>query len=185
MGGRRSAHRSRVAWVGVALALPALWGCAASPLSAVGGGFVDKHHGYRIGVPPDSDPPWRAQEVEGSLLAYERPGPVRMTFSSRCGVPLTRPQLLARHLRIGIPAHVVRAEGPVQLGSIAGWQQVFDADAERGAVRVKTVTLAANECAFDWVLVARGAADFEGAERDFDVWWRSFAVDAATAEAKP
>src|SRR5262245_6129437 len=168
MGGRRRARRLRGTWVGVALTLPALWGCAASPLSAVDGGFVDKRHGYRIGTPPDADPPWRAQKVEGSLLAFERPGPSRMTFSSRCGVPLTRPQLLARHLRIGIPAHVVRAEGPIELGSLEGWQQVFDADAERGAVRVKTVTVIANDCAFDWVLVAREASDFERAERDFD-----------------
>ena len=185
MGGRRRAHRVRAAWAGIALAIPALWGCAASPLKAVDGGFVDERHGYRIGLPPDASPPWRAQEVEGSLLAYERPGPSRMTFSSRCGVPLTRPQLLARHLRIGIPAHVVRAEGPVELGSLSGWQQVFDADASGGAVRVKTVTVTANGCAFDWVLVARDAADFERAERGFDAWWQTFAVESATAEATP
>lgn len=183
MGGWRRAHRIRAAWAGVALAVPALWGCAASPLTAVAGGFADARHGYRIGLPPDADPPWRAQDVEGSLLAYERPGPSRMTFSSRCGVPLARPQLLARHLRIGIPAHVVRAEGPAAVGSLEGWQQVFDADARRGAVRVKTVTATANGCAFDWVLAARDAADFERAERDFDAWWQTFAIEVAPAEA--
>ena len=43
------------------------------------------------------------------------------------------------------------------LGTLEGWQQVLDADAARGAVRVKTVTLTANACAFDWVLIAREA----------------------------
>jgi hypothetical protein len=162
--------------------VPALWSCAASPLAPVDGGFVDARHGYRIGVPPAAEPPWRAEKVSGSLLGYERPGPIRMTFSSRCGVPLTRPQLLARHLRIGIPAHVVRAEGPVALGAIEGWQQVFDADAERGAVRIKTVTLTGNGCAFDWVLIAREAVDFEPAERDFDAWWQTFALEPAQIE---
>jgi hypothetical protein len=184
MGGwRRRARRARATWAGVALAVPALWGCAASPLQPVEGGFGDSKHGYRIGVPPKAEPRWRRLEVEGSLLAFERPGPIRMTFSSRCGVPLTRPQLLARHLRIGIPAHVVRAEGPVGLGGLEGWQQVFDADAERGAVRVKTVTITGNGCAFDWVLIAREASDFEPAERDFDAWWQTFALDPAPVEA--
>jgi hypothetical protein len=182
MGGWRHTRRLRAAWAGVALAVPALWGCAASPLAPVDGGFVDERHGYRIGLPTRAEPPWRREKVEGSLLAFERPGPIRMTFSSRCGVPLTRPQLLARHLRIGIPAHVVRAEGPVAHASLEGWQQVFDADAARGAVRVKTVTLTANACAFDWVLIAREASDFESAERDFDAWWKTFAVEVVPTE---
>jgi hypothetical protein len=109
-----------------------------------------------------------------------------MTFSSRCGVPLPPPQFLARHLRIGIPANVVRESGPVELGSLAGWKQVFDAaDAAHGAVRVKTVTFVANGCALDFVLIGREAAGFEEAERDFDAWWATLVVkpQSGTAEA--
>ena len=102
-----------------------------------------------------------------------------MSFSSRCGEPLTRPELLARHLRIGIPAHVVREAGPVEIAALEGWQQVFDADAPGGAVRVKTVTFAANGCTLDWVLVARDASGFEQAESDFDAWWQTLAVEPA------
>jgi len=176
------------------LLVPALWGCAAaSPLVPVDGGFRNPRHGYFVGVPPAGDPPWQREEVEGSLLAFHRPaaGAVRMSFSSRCGEPLTRPSLLARHLRIGIPAHVVREAGPVEVGGLAGWEQVFDADAQRGAVRVKTVTFAANGCALDWVLIARDASGFEQAERDFDAWWQTLAVEpqastpAATAQESP
>jgi hypothetical protein len=172
--------------------VPALWGCAASPLVAIDGGFRNAAHGYRLGVPPPAEPPWQPAQVEGSLLAYQRPGAIRMTFSSRCGVPLSRPEILARHLRIGIPAHVVREAGPVALGALTGWQQVFDADAERGVVRVKTVTFVANECALDWVLSAREGRGFEQVERDFDAWWQTLHVEpdpaapfAPAADAEP
>jgi len=107
-----------------------------------------------------------------------------MTFSSRCGVPLPRPEFLARHLRIGIPANVVRESGPVEIGALEGWQQVFDADAGHGAVRVKTVTFVANGCALDWVLIGREAGGFEEAERDFDAWWGTLAVQPQSGAAE-
>src|SRR5262249_62057521 len=97
MGGARCARRARATWAGLLLA-PALWCCAGSPLDPFDGGYRNARHGYWIGNPPASDPPWRRDEVEGSLLAF-RSGAVRMTFSSRCGEPLARPALLARPLR--------------------------------------------------------------------------------------
>ena len=182
MGGARRAPRARATWAGVLLAVPALWGCAAAnPLIPSDGGFRNPRHGYRLGMP---DPSWQRDDVEGSLLAFHhRSGAARMTFSSRCGEPLTRPDLLARHLRIGIPANVVREAGPVELGALPGWEQVFDVDASRGAVRMKTVTFAVNGCALDWVLIAREADGFEAAQNDFDAWWHTFAVDATPGTA--
>jgi hypothetical protein len=181
MGGARRARRARATWARALLAVPALWGCAAAnPLTPSDGGFRNLRHGYGLGVPEDSS--WQRDEVEGSLLAFHR-GAVRMTFTSRCGEPITRPDLLARHLRIGIPANVVREAGPVELGPIAGWQQVFDVDAPRGAVRMKTVTFAVNGCALDWALIARETDGFEAAEQDFDAWWRTLVVDPAPGTA--
>jgi len=191
MGRARRARRARATWAGVLL-VPALWSCTAkSPLVPIDGGFRNPRHGYTLGVPPAGDPPWQREQIEGSLLAFHRDGSVRMSFSSRCGEPLTRPELLARHLRIGIPDHVVREAGPVEAGGLTGWQQVFDADAKNGAVRVKTVTFAANGCALDWVLIAREASGFEQAEGDFDAWWQTLAVapqastPSATAQEGP
>lgn len=166
------------------LLVPALWSCAGSPLVPDDGGFRNPRHGYWLGSPPASDPLWQPEEVEGSLLAFHRPGAIRMTFSSRCGVPLPRPEFLARHLRIGIPANVVRESGPVEIDGLQGWQQVFDADAEHGAVRVKTVTFVANGCALDWVLIGREAGGFEEAERDFDAWWGTLAVSPQSGAAE-
>jgi hypothetical protein len=185
--------------------MPAIWGCAeASPLVEIDGGYRNPHHGYWIGQPPAANPPWERREIEGSLLAYHRvalaqrdagergaPGAVYMTFSSRCGEPLAAPEYLARHLRIGIPPNVVRESGPIEIDGLAGWEQVFDADAPRGAVRVKTVTIAANGCALDWVLVARDTVEFEQAEPDFDAWWHTVSVEprrgpeSAAAAAEP
>src|SRR5262245_43661096 len=108
MGFASRAHRTRATWVIVLLAPLALRGCASSPLVEGDGGFRNVRHGYRLGLPPAGDPPWRKVKIDGSLLAFARPGPIRMTLSSRCGVPLSRPDILARHLRIGIPEHVVR-----------------------------------------------------------------------------
>jgi hypothetical protein len=183
MGGAWRARRARASWAGVLLAVPVLWGCAsASPLTPFDGGYRNARHGYQLGVP--ANPSWRGDEVEGSLLAFHDPSDsTRMTFSSRCGEPITRPELLARHLRIGIPANVVRESGPVELGALQGWQQVFDVDAPRGALRMKTVTFAVNGCALDWALIARDAEGFETAEGEFDAWWRTLVVDSGPGTA--
>jgi len=183
MGGAWRARRARATWAGVLLAVPVLWSCAAaSPLTPIEGGFRNQRRGYQLGAPASGS--WQGDEVEGTLLAFrDRSGSTRMTFSSRCGEPITRPDLLARHLRIGIPANVVREAGPVELGPIAGWQQVFDVDAPRGAVRMKTVTFAVNGCALDWALIARETDGFEAAEQDFDAWWRTLVVDPAPGTA--
>jgi len=175
MGGASRARRARAIWADVLLA-PVLWVCAHSPLEPLDGGYHNARHGYWIGNPPAADPPWQREEVAGSLLSFRGSGAARMTFSSRCGEPLPRTELLARHLRIGIPASVVRQAGPVANGALEGWQQVFDAD----AVHVKTVTFSANGCALDWVLVARDAREFENALPDLDAWWRTLAVEPQT-----
>lgn len=183
MGGARRARRARATWAGVLLAVPVVWSCAAaSPLTPIDGGFRNARRGYQLGVPAAAA--WRGDEIEGTLLAFrDRSGVTRMTFASRCGEPITRPDLLARHLRIGIPANVVREAGPVEIGPLAGWQQVFDVDAARGAVRMKTVTFAVNGCALDWALIARDAERFEAAEPDFDAWWHTLAVDPTPGTA--
>jgi hypothetical protein len=42
-------------------------------------------------------------------------------------------------------------------------------------VRVKTVTLVAGDCAFDWILAAR--EPIGSVEEAFDAWWQSFRLD--------
>ena len=150
------------------------------PLRETPEGFLHERHGYRVGAPPAADASWKRVRVDGSVLAYRREvvsqPPVRMTLSSRCRVPLAEPELLARHLRIGVAEHVVRQSEAVEASPLSGWQQVFDVTQDGAVVRVKTVTLVGDTCAYDWVLTARDGAGFEEAEPTFDAWWRSLEV---------
>ncbi|MEM7411938.1 MAG: hypothetical protein AAF430_17040 [Myxococcota bacterium] len=178
---RPSWRRSRtVVLASVALA-GALGLSCSGPLRETPEGFLHERHGYRVGAPPAADATWKRVRVDGSVLAYRREAaasqpPVRMTLSSRCGVPLAEPELLARHLRIGVPEHVVRQNEAVEASPLPGWQQVFDVTQDGAVVRVKTVTLVGDRCAYDWVLTARDGAGFEEAEPTFDAWWRSLEV---------
>jgi len=182
MGRGRRARRARASWAGVAIASLASLGCAAGPVEETDQGFVHRRHGYRVAAPPANGEPWRRVSVDGSDLAWERSGPVRMSVSSRCRVPLTRADVLAHHLRIGVTEYTLRDEGAVSLGTLAGWQQVFDAVAGGALVRVKTVTIVSEPCVIDWVLTARDGRGFEAAERDFETWWRSLRVGAPGGE---
>lgn len=182
MGGAGRAGRSRAAWVGVFLSVPVAWGCA-SPLLAVDGGFRHAEKGYWVAEPPDADPPWRRAEVEGADLAYRRPGPTWMSLQVRCKGPLTAPQILARHLRIGLPDHTVRQSYPVEASGHSGWVQVLDVMANGRVVRLKTVTLVAGGCAFDWLLSVPGGEDFPAAEGSFDAWWPTLRIDARADRA--
>jgi hypothetical protein len=182
MGRDRRVRRARASWAGVAIAGLAIWSCAAGPFVETDAGFVHRRHGYRVSAPPQRDLPWRRVSVDGSDLAYERAGPVRMTLSSRCRVPLTRADVLARHLLIGVPHHTLRDAGAVSFDGLSGWQQVFDAVQDGALVRVKTVTLVSEGCVIDWVLSAREGRGFEAAEGDFEAWWHSLRVDTPEAE---
>lgn len=102
-----------------------------------------------------------------------------MSLQVRCKVPLTRPQILARHLRIGLPEHTLRQSYPTEASGHPGWAQVFDVGSRGSVVRVKTVTLVASGCAFDWVLSVPAGEDFEAAARDFDAWWSTLRFDGA------
>jgi hypothetical protein len=149
-------------------------GCL-GPLAAVEGGWRHRRHAYTIGRPDGPGAAWERIEVEGALLAFRRPGGETISMQSRCGRPVASAQLMARHLVIGIRERELVADGPVPVDGRSGWSQSFDMRQEGVRVRVKTVTLVAGECAFDWVLATRGPA--EPAEAAFDAWWQSFRLD--------
>lgn len=175
MGGACCAWRPRATRAGLLGAALTLWACA-GPLSEVDGDFTHTRHGYRIGSPPAATPPWRRVSFDGAVLAYRRPGPIWMTLSSRCRLPLTEPRILARHLRIGLPEHTLRLAEAVETRGLRGWQQIFDTREKDEIVRVKSVTFVVKRCALDWLLSARGGEGFERAEVDFDAWWRTLRV---------
>jgi hypothetical protein len=79
---------------------------------------------------------------------------------------------MARHLLIGLRERTLVAAGPTQVEGRDAWAQTVDIVLEGDSVRVKTVTLVALGCSFDWILMTAG--DFEPAEQAFDAWWGSF-----------
>lgn len=162
------------AWVRVlALGLPLLVGpagCISPTLSWKGDHFRHRKHDYTIGKPP---PPWRQVEVKGAVLAFQGTGPDTMSLQSRCGRPVTSAQLMARHLLIGLPRRRLVAAGPVAVSGRNAWAQIVDTiQTGNVPVRLKTITLVARDCTFDWVLASGGG--FDEAERAFDAWWATF-----------
>lgn len=154
-----------------ALALAALCVGCASDLVLVDGRFVQREHGFAFAEP--AQPPWRRIEVEGTLVAYTRPGGALMSVQSECGRRPPSPQIQARSLLIGLSSKRVRQSAPVAVGPWQGWSQSVDVGEEGGPLRrMKSVTLVAEDCTVDFVLVA--GDDFESLEPGFDAWWQSF-----------
>ncbi|MGI9590903.1 MAG: hypothetical protein ACR2P8_06015 [Myxococcota bacterium] len=160
------------AWAArLARGIPALLlsaGCATPSLSVTEQGFSHRRHDYTIGRAPAG---WERVDVDGAAIAYRRAHNT-MSLQSRCGKPVAKPQLMARHLVIRLPDRTVVSAGPVPVAGRSGWAQVFDTAEHEVSVRVKTVTLVAQDCTFDWVLAS--TADFEAAESEFDAWRESF-----------
>ncbi len=177
MGGVGRAGTRPVAtrWLAL-LGAATLAGCATQVVRA-DGGFRDRDAGWTIGTPPGPDGYWRRDDLGGAQLAFRGGRGERISLAARCGGVPAPAWILARHLRIGVPEHRLRASGRLQVDGLEGWMQIFDARAEHGTVRVKTVTLAANPCTYDWVLAARDG--FDSAEPLFDSWWSSFRLPAA------
>jgi hypothetical protein len=162
MGGARGACGWRVTLVGTMLGIPLCIACATGTFEPVDGRFHHRVHGYSLAEPE-------------TVVAYRRHGSALMSLQSGCRRPLAGPQVMARHLVIGLPERTLRQAGPVAVGNWPGWTQTFDTLQEGTTVRVKTVTLTTNHCAIDWILTA--AEGFEAAEPSFDRWWSSFRVD--------
>jgi hypothetical protein len=146
-------------------------GCA-GPLSKQDGGWRHARHGYTIERP---DAAWHRIDVEGAVLAFRRGAGQTISMQTRCGRPVASAELMARHLVIGFRDRELVAAGPVAIDGRGGWTQAFDTGSEGATVRVKTVTLVAGDCAFDWILAAR--EPIGSVEQDFDAWWQSFRLD--------
>jgi hypothetical protein len=142
----------------------------ASELTVVNGRLEHGQQGYSVALPSPSS--WKRVSVEGAVVAFRGPGRTLMSLQSRCGRPLAHPQILARELMIGLPPRHILEAGPVAVGPWQGWTQTFETQEKGEEVRVKTVTLVARRCIFDWVLSSNDG--FASAAPDFDAWWQSF-----------
>ena len=169
MEGRR---RGLVGTLAGALALAGLGVGCAGPLVYSNGRFLLREQGFSFADPAAGGLPWKRVEQDHALVAFVRPGGARMSAQAECGRKPQSPQLLARGLLIGVAPLRLRQSGPVAVGPWPGWSQVADVDVEGRERHLKTVTLVAEGCTVDFLLVA--GDDFESVEPGFDGWWKSF-----------
>jgi hypothetical protein len=150
-------------------------GCA-TDIARKGSVYQHRRHGYTIGVPESH---WEPIGVDGAVLAFRSAEGDFMSMMSRCRGTAAPAALLARRLLIGLDERALRQAGPVLIEGRNGWGQVLDARFENRAVRIKTITVVADACVIDWVLVSPG--DFAVAERSFDGWWSTFRGERASS----
>ena len=168
--------------VGV-LALIGMFGAGcAGPLVAEADGWRHPKQGWTIGRPGGPGAPWEPIEVEGALLAFQRPEREFIGMQSHCGRPVASPDVMARHLLIGFRHRELIDSRPVEVDGRGGWQQSFEVRRGADAVRVETVTLVAGKCTLDWILA--GPAGEDASEASFDAWWQSFRL-ALPRRAEP
>jgi hypothetical protein len=169
-GGIGAARRAALA--GALLGAALFAACASGELLARDGRLVHRSYGFSVPDAALADPAWQRTRVRRTQLAYERAGGARLSLYTECDRTPTTPQVLARSLLIGIGEHVLRQSGPVALGELPGWSQVVDVEQDGQVRRIKTVTLLAPRCSYDFLLVA--GEDFEALEPGFDAWWNGF-----------
>lgn len=182
----------RAAAVAALLALGILLQACSSKLARVGDGesvgFRHRKIGYTIAVPEWGDvPAWERRKVKGTDLAFRDPrdgGRSVMSLLSRCRRTAASPQVLARHLTIGLSESELERSGPLALKGRPGWSQTFLTLREGVLVHVKTVTVVSLPCVFDWILVM--PRPFGPIESVFDRWWTSFSFPPGSeAEREP
>ena len=154
------------AGVGFALA------CASDPLVIANGRLVHRKYGFSFAPPAAASPPWQQVHMADALAAWERPGGARLSVQSECGRHPPGPQVQARSLLIGVEKKELRQSGPVSVGPWPGWSQLVDVGGEKRPLHLKTVTLVAEGCTVDFLLLA--GDDFDSAEASFDHWWPTF-----------
>jgi hypothetical protein len=157
-----------------ALALVLVNGCA-SDMQWRDGRAVHRELGFSVATPPGGA--WERVAVEGAWLAYRHPAGAHMSLQTRCFRRYLNAQLRARHLLIGVAPRTLRQSGPVSVGPYGGWSQRVDVGEGPTPIRLKTLTLLIEDCAYDWLLTAHD--DFDALEPVFDAWWQSFEREPA------
>ena len=112
-----------VSWlVGVALV-----GCL-GPIEQMGERYRHRQHGFALTAPAGADGPWERVEVPGATLAFRGPQDDTVVVKSRCGRPVARPQLMARHLARGLLA-IVKLDDNYELVPAAVADKIDQRDA--------------------------------------------------------
>jgi hypothetical protein len=167
------AWRYGVAAWGVAVWL--LGACAGSGRPA-GGEVIVAAKGYRLAAPPG----WRRVPSDADLALRDEPRQAGLMVHGSCEPPASRRPLgvLARHLRFGLRDVRDLSERRVEVAGQAAVRAEFLARLDERPVAVAAVTLQAQGCAYDLVVVAPPDAAASAAE-DLDRLLLSFQLTGA------
>ena len=163
--------------VGVLALVGALGAGCAGPLVPEAGGWRHPKQAWSIARPDGPGAPWERVDVDGALLAFQRPDREWIAMQSSCGRPVAAADVMARHLLIGIRDRDLVASRPIEIDGHGGWQQIFEVRGAATRVRVETITLVAGRCTLDWILA--GPAGEGSGEAAFEAGWQSFRLDPA------
>ncbi len=163
----------------LALALGVLTSCA-----QFGGGRETRAPlSYLLDSPSRAGVVWEEVVLEDAELAFRGSQHETMAFFSSCKIEARSARTLARQLTTGIsPTRWQRRES-VTVAGREGWLQEFEFEISDRKRTMKTVTVVANRCSYDWVLVAGSTYDI--AVESFDGWWSSFRFAETPTEEKP
>lgn len=147
------------------LVLAVLFGCAHAEDQRVDAAQ------YFLASPSHENLAWEAMDFAEAERAYRGPQREIMTFFTSCRLQTKSPRVLARQLTTGVAVRNWKRRESVMVAGYSGWLQEFEIDAPGEPRTMKTVTIVANKCSYDWVLIA--GKTFPAAVEAFDAWWSS------------
>jgi hypothetical protein len=153
-----------------------LLGACATPGRPAGGEVVVGAKGYRVAVPPG----WQPVASDADLALRDEPRGAGLMVHGSCAAPVSRRPLgvLARHLRFGLRDVRELSETAVEVSGQAAVRAEFVARLDDRPVAVRAVTLRAQGCAYDLVVVAPPDTAASATE-DFDRLVLSFQLIGA------
>lgn len=135
---------------------------------------------YSLAPPSRERVIWEEVDLAEAELAFRGPQHEIMTFFTSCKLEAKSPRVLARQLTTGIAVRNWKRRESVTVAGYGGWLQEFEIDAPGEIRTMKTVTIVADRCSYDWVLIADKT--FPEAVEAFDVWWSSLRfIDASSS----
>lgn len=165
------------AWAAAAAVVTAAVAVAGCAGRRIEGGVYHAPHGYRVTLPGAH---WRLADSEADLELRHRGAKAGMLVNAECRRELARrsPDLLLRHLVLGLRDRAVVERGPATVG---GWPAVhavlegrMTGSDER--VRIESYVVKGDRCVYDLVYVAAPAA-FDTGRSDFHRLVQSFAME--------
>ena len=170
-----SARVGKAAWLGVLPAMILATGCA---VKRIDNGVYHSSKGYRVAIPGERWTPV-ADSPADLALRHRASGSVIAANATCDGTTSRRgSRLLTRQLLMGVRDRKVLENGEITIAGRPAAHAVLDArhEGSQARVRIETIVLTDNRCAYDFMHVATPAAFADG-QADFTRFVDSFRTE--------